>query len=48
MLGIKLQSTFEKLLLGAGEMVQQLWTLIALLEDQGSIPSAHMAAYNCL
>jgi len=32
----------------AGEMAQQLRALVALPEDQGSIPSTHRAAHNCL
>lgn len=33
---------------GSGEMGQQLRTLAALLEDLGSIPSAHMVAHSQL
>jgi hypothetical protein len=33
---------------GAGEMAQQLRTLIALLEVLSSIPSNHMVAHNHL
>ena len=33
---------------GDGEMAQQLRALSALLENPDSIPSAHMAAHNCL
>ena len=32
----------------AGEMAQQLRALAVLVEDQGSIPSTHMAVHNCL
>ena len=33
---------------GAGEMAQCLRSLTALPEDQGPIPSIHMAAQNCV
>jgi hypothetical protein len=35
-------------MLGAGEMAQRLRVQAVLPEDPGSIPSAHMAAHNCL
>jgi hypothetical protein len=31
-----------------GEMVLQLGTLAAVLEDLGSIPNTHMVAHNCM
>lgn len=34
--------------LGTGKMDQQLKALTALPKDPGTIPSPHMAAYNCL
>ena len=37
----------KTVLVGPEEMAQQLGTLAALLEVQGSIPSTHMAAHNC-
>lgn len=32
----------------AGEMAQRLRALVALPEDQGSIPSTYVTAHNCL
>lgn len=34
------------IIVGAGQMVQQVGALAALPEEPGLIPSAHMAAYN--
>jgi hypothetical protein len=33
---------------GAEEMAQQYRALAVLLENWGSVPSTHMAVYNCL
>ena len=46
----KLVFTYETLKKwrGAGEVAQRARALAALPEDQGSIPSTHMAVHNCL
>jgi hypothetical protein len=42
------ENVFKNLGMGAGEEAQWLRALAAFPEDPGSIPSAHMAAHNCL
>lgn len=32
--------------LGAGQMAQWLWMFVAVAEDLGSVPNAHMVAHN--
>jgi hypothetical protein len=45
---IDLFSKIKNIVIWAGEMAQQLKTLIALPEVLSSIPQNHMAAYNHL
>jgi hypothetical protein len=40
--------TFKRLIMGAGEMAQQLRALTALLEALSSNPRNHMVAHNHL
>jgi hypothetical protein len=45
---LKNQTKQREFMVGAGKMAQQLRALTAFSEDPGSIPSTHMAIYNCL
>jgi hypothetical protein len=45
---LKNKQTNKQTSFQAGAMAQQSRALTALPEDLGSIPSTHMAAYNCL